>query len=254
MLSAVLRDISFALCISLTFLWFQVVDQLDVVDCPVLWRSGALSIKPKIPKISVGTSNGTDHFGLVRPEYLGPALNEVLFDRSGHSGTFIEWKAPLEPFRGRSVANFYCYRCDYNSHLYRNDFDFHFQEDNARKQVKIGVLLNCHYAKISGNFGPNVKGTVRPRWKFLVKVVHLQRSSSLTGRFGPIENWRSILRNFCFQSHFSLPHKAKVQAVHLNLFFSSGFHTQFFKKNISFKDKYITGFSKSWRCFPTFFS
>ena len=90
MLSAVLRDISFALCISLTFLWFQVVDQLHVVDCPVLWRSGALSIKPKIPKISVGTSNGTDHYGLVRPEYLGPALNEVLFDRSGHSGTFIE--------------------------------------------------------------------------------------------------------------------------------------------------------------------
>ena len=23
-----------------------------------------------------------------------------------------------------------------------------------------------HYAKISGNFGPNVNGTVRPRWRF----------------------------------------------------------------------------------------
>ena len=33
-----------------------------------------LSIQPKIPDISVGTSNGTDHFGLVRPEYSRPAL------------------------------------------------------------------------------------------------------------------------------------------------------------------------------------
>ena len=48
--------------------------------------SGALSIQPKIPVISVGTSNGTDHFGLVRPEYWGPALKVVLFDRSGHFG------------------------------------------------------------------------------------------------------------------------------------------------------------------------
>ena len=28
-----------------------------------------LSIQPKIPEISVGASNGTDHFGLVRPQY-----------------------------------------------------------------------------------------------------------------------------------------------------------------------------------------
>ena len=47
---------------------------------------GALSIQPKIPVISVATSNGTDHFGLVRPEYSGPALKVVLFDRSGHFG------------------------------------------------------------------------------------------------------------------------------------------------------------------------
>ena len=47
---------------------------------------GALSIQPKISVISVGTSNGTDHFGLVRPEYSGPALKVVLFDRSGHFG------------------------------------------------------------------------------------------------------------------------------------------------------------------------
>ena len=49
-------------------------------------KHGALSIHPKILKISVGTSNGTDHFGLVRPEYLGPALKVVHFDRSGHFG------------------------------------------------------------------------------------------------------------------------------------------------------------------------
>ena len=46
----------------------------------------ALSIQPKIQDILVGTSNGTDHFGLVRPEYSGPALKVVLFDRSGHFG------------------------------------------------------------------------------------------------------------------------------------------------------------------------
>ena len=47
---------------------------------------GALSIQPKIPEISVGSSNGTDHFGLVRPEYSGPALKVVHCDRSGHFG------------------------------------------------------------------------------------------------------------------------------------------------------------------------
>ena len=44
----------------------------------------ALSIQPKIPVISVGTSNGTAHFGLVRPEYSGPALKVVHCERSGH--------------------------------------------------------------------------------------------------------------------------------------------------------------------------
>ena len=43
---------------------------------------GALSIQPKIPEISVGSSNGTGHFGLVRPEYSGPALKVVHCDRS----------------------------------------------------------------------------------------------------------------------------------------------------------------------------
>ena len=37
----------------------------------------------KILEILVGTSNGTDHFGLVLPEYSGPDLKVVHFDRSG---------------------------------------------------------------------------------------------------------------------------------------------------------------------------
>ena len=48
--------------------------------------SWALSIQPKVPEISVGTPNGTDHFRLVRPEYSGPALKVVHCDRSGHFG------------------------------------------------------------------------------------------------------------------------------------------------------------------------
>ena len=49
-------------------------------------RSGAVSIQPKIPKILVGSTNGTDHFGLGRPEYSGPALKVIHSDRSGHFG------------------------------------------------------------------------------------------------------------------------------------------------------------------------
>ena len=37
-------------------------------------------------EILVGTSSGTDNFGLVRPEYSEPALKVVHFDRSGHFG------------------------------------------------------------------------------------------------------------------------------------------------------------------------
>ena len=40
----------------------------------------------KLWKFSVGTSNGTDHFDLVRPVQSGPALKVVHFDRSGHFG------------------------------------------------------------------------------------------------------------------------------------------------------------------------
>ena len=38
----------------------------------------------KIPEISGGTSNGTDHFGLVRTEYSRPGFKVVFFDQSGH--------------------------------------------------------------------------------------------------------------------------------------------------------------------------
>ena len=49
-------------------------------------RVTTLPIQPQIPEISVGTSNRTDHLGLVRPEYLGAALKVVHFDRSGYLG------------------------------------------------------------------------------------------------------------------------------------------------------------------------
>ena len=48
-----------------------------------LW---ALSIHPQILEILVGTSDGTHHFGLARPEYSVPALKVVHFDRSGNFG------------------------------------------------------------------------------------------------------------------------------------------------------------------------
>ena len=47
-------------------------------------RHRALSIQPKIPEISVGTSNGMDHFSLVQLEYSGPALKVIHFDWSGY--------------------------------------------------------------------------------------------------------------------------------------------------------------------------
>ena len=49
-------------------------------------RVSTLPIQPKIPEISVGTSNRTDHLGLIRPEYLGAALKVVHFDLAGYLG------------------------------------------------------------------------------------------------------------------------------------------------------------------------
>ena len=50
---------------------------------------GALSIHPKILETSVGTSNGTDHFSLLRLEYSRPALKVVHSDRLGHFGLSV---------------------------------------------------------------------------------------------------------------------------------------------------------------------
>ena len=60
--------------------------QIKTDTCGRGLSSWTLSIQPKIPEILVGTPNRTDHFGLVRPEYLGPALKMVEFDQSGHFG------------------------------------------------------------------------------------------------------------------------------------------------------------------------
>ena len=63
---------------------------------------GALSIQPKSPEVSVGSSNGTDHFGLVWPEYSGPALKVVHCDQSGHFGRSdrnVTWDQALFSFR-----------------------------------------------------------------------------------------------------------------------------------------------------------
>ena len=55
----------------------------------------ALSIPPKIPEVLVGTSNGTDHFSLLRLEYSGPALKVVHFHWSGHFGRSVGQKCPF---------------------------------------------------------------------------------------------------------------------------------------------------------------
>ena len=106
-----------------------------------------------------------------------------------------------------------------------------------------------------------------PGGNFPVKVVHLQRWSSLACRSGPTENCRSVFRNCRFQSRSSSSQHTVVKmadssdvsvyecsvcklqtqdlnfvlmlsctqgsgtATHLNLFFSSGSH-KFLKTNI----------------------
>ena len=89
----------------------------------------------------------------------------------------------------------WCYLIQSNLHMWPPLVKRHPPNPNAKIfPVKalptVQVRGAFHYAKISGNFGPNVNGTVRPRWKFPVKVVHLQRWSSLTGRSGPV--WPKI--------------------------------------------------------------
>ena len=62
---------------------------------------------------------------------------------------------------------------------------------NSRDSGDFGCF---YYPKISENFVRNINGTLRSRWKFRKKVVHLQRWSSLTGRSGPTETSRSIFK------------------------------------------------------------
>ena len=59
-------------------------------------------------EISVDTANGTDHFGLVRPEYSGPALKVVLFDRSGHFGR-SDRNVPFHLAKVLSPALLFCF-------------------------------------------------------------------------------------------------------------------------------------------------
>ena len=51
-----------------------------------LWQLGPLSIQPKRSENFGWYVKWTDHFGLVRPEYSGPALKVVHFDHSGLFG------------------------------------------------------------------------------------------------------------------------------------------------------------------------
>ena len=73
----------------------------------VLGALRALSIQPQLPEISVGTSNGTDHFGLVRSEYSGQALKGVHSDRSGHFGQNCcpQYRSFLSCLREQVVSN-----------------------------------------------------------------------------------------------------------------------------------------------------
>ena len=81
--------------------------QIKTDTCGRGLSSWALSIQPKIPEILVGTPNRTDHFGLVRPEYLGPALKMVEFDQSGHFGRW-DRNFPFHLSKFLSSAPFFC--------------------------------------------------------------------------------------------------------------------------------------------------
>ena len=72
------------------------------------WKGRAFSIQSKIPEILVGTSNGTDSFGLVRLEYSGPALKVVLFDWSGHFSQ-LDWKVPFLLTKLLSPVLLFCF-------------------------------------------------------------------------------------------------------------------------------------------------
>ena len=72
------------------------IDTIQDIACNVRENQvRALSIPPKISEVSVGTSNGTDHFSLLWLEYSGPALKVVHFNWSGHFGWSVGPKCPF---------------------------------------------------------------------------------------------------------------------------------------------------------------
>ena len=72
------------------------IDMIKDIACNVRENQvQALSIPPKISEVSVGTSNGTDHFTLLCLEYSGPALKVVRFNWSGHFGRSVGPKCPF---------------------------------------------------------------------------------------------------------------------------------------------------------------
>lgn len=66
-------------CAEMTLQSYPALCHLIIID----W---ALSIQPKTSGISVRNKNGTDHFGLVRPAYLGPPSKVVHFYWSSYLG------------------------------------------------------------------------------------------------------------------------------------------------------------------------
>ena len=54
------------------------------------------------------------------------------------------------------------------------------EKKNSAIAAIIAIIWGAfHYAKISGNFGPNVNGTVRPRWKFSCSKWYTSRGGPL---------------------------------------------------------------------------
>ena len=88
----------------------------------IIHKKGSLSIQPKIPEISVGTSNGTDHLSLVCLEYSGPALNNnqtcsglgQVFS-TGSTVTMGTWN--FQNFKQKFLLNAKCPRSTVNSVL-----------------------------------------------------------------------------------------------------------------------------------------
>ena len=69
---------------------------------------GHLPFNPKFQKFHlVHQNNGTAHFSLVLPEYSGPALMVVHFDRSCHFG-WLDWNVPFHLTKLLSPVPLFC--------------------------------------------------------------------------------------------------------------------------------------------------